>query len=123
MIRTTPKHFQQFKAASVLWADRMGLADWSINYFHVDMGDSDDAPLATCNSDMQGAVATITLNTKWPDHVPPTREKLSQVAFHELCHVLLAELVWLANNRICTDNLLTKAQHSIIRRMERMQFA
>lgn len=119
MKETTDANFAVFTEAASVWSHKLGLGDWSLNYYHEDMGDGPRDPLATCNADSEGRVATITLNKKWPDHVPLTQERLSQSAFHELCHVLLAELVWLANNRICTDNLLTAAQHSIIRRLER----
>ena len=122
-MNTNRKHFKAFKAAASEWADKLGLSDWSLHYYHEDMGDDDRAPIATCKSDSQGRVATITLNIYWPEHLALTNEELSRVAFHELGHVLLAELVWLANNRICTDGLLTQAQHSVIRRLERLQFS
>lgn len=117
--KTTKAHFSTFVAMSKSWAEKLGLHDWSLHYYHGGELSADEA-LAYCNHDATGRVASITLNGEWPEHVPVTKEQLDMTAFHELCHVLLSELVGMAKERVTTDNMLLQAQHAIIRRLERM---
>ena len=47
-----------------------------------------------------------------------TRHEIKEVAFHEVCELLLSELNQIANERFIEKREITKAVHRIVRRLE-----
>ena len=59
-------------------------------------------------------VATITLNTAL-DH---PEDRLKRMAFHEVCHLVLADIIAMAKSRKFDDELLQTEEHRLINRLE-----
>ncbi len=116
--QTTPEHFKFYRAEAERFIELLGLKDWRVYFEH--------SPLAGCMgqcgwNNEAGKVATITLGVNW-EHEEPTEEELRKVAFHEVCHLLLAD----SYNVAVQDDLsynqtvfaLDRAYHGVIRRLE-----
>jgi hypothetical protein len=84
-----------------------------VDYFHENYEDA----LATCHANPDGKQVSLGLAKDWANN-PVTPERVRAVALHEVLHVLLADLKDLVNQRVCTDAMVTEAQHAIIRRLE-----
>lgn len=115
---TTPEHFALFKHEAQWFIDLFGLWDWRVEFRH----ELQEGDLAACEHNTGcGKVATLTLSTDWGDH-NPTPEQMRKTAFHEVCHLLLADALGAA----CFMDLspqqrfmhLDRAHHAIIRRLE-----
>lgn len=115
---TTPEHFSLFKSEAQLFIDAFGLWDWRVDFRH----ESQDGSLAACEHNTGcGKIATLVLSTDWAEH-EPIPERVRQTAFHEVCHILLAD----ALDAACYLDLspqqrylhLDRAHHAIIRRLE-----
>ena len=110
--KTTARDFVVFKSACEEWLDYFSLREWRVFYEH---GDSDS--FAWCSSDHDGRCATLGLSTNWK-HVQPTAVSVRRSALHEVLHLLICDISYLVNSRVCTDAILETAQHAIIRRLE-----
>lgn len=112
-MNTTALDFAVFKAEAERFAGVLSLGDWHLIYEHSHCENA----LAEARLDSYGKCAVIALAEDWLT-TPITKETVEMCARHEVYHVLLADMVYLANSRICTDWLLTQAQHAVIRRLE-----
>ena len=115
---TTAEHFEAFKAEARRFIDMFGLWDWRVDFEHSYQEDS----FAVCeHNTTSGKIATLILSTDWSG-TEPTLESLRQSAFHEVCHILLADTYDAA---CCLDLSpmqrhlhIDRAHHAIIRRLE-----
>ena len=113
--RTTTKHFQIFKKEARLWLDRLGLKDYSVYFLHSQDGREDSR--AWIESDYNGKIASIGLSRDWSGD-PVTVKKVRKAAFHEVVHLLLANLVVLGQERWTVQGIYGAEEHAIIRRLE-----
>ena len=90
-IKTTPEDFQSFVAEIQLWVDRLGLHEYDIDIYHADLlSRGEQARIETWESQKR---ADFYYSTKLPPGVTPN-PKFS--ARHEVFHLLLSRMVWLA---------------------------
>lgn len=115
---TTPEHFALFKSEAQRFIDLFGLWDWRVDFRH----ELQEGRLAVCEHNTgDGKVATLVLSTDWAEH-EPISEQIRKTAFHEVCHVLLAD----ALDAACYMDFSTqqrylhldRAHHAVIRRLE-----
>jgi len=113
-VKTTKAHFEAFKAACFEWRERLGIDYVELLFEHTDI------PNATAQMSCMGdcTIATIRLCTKWDTPRPLTTETLDRLARHEMVHVLLAELDWVAGCRFCDQTELTTATERLACRIE-----
>ena len=106
MVITMSKEFEEFKKHFNIWFDKFGLSDWKILYFQ-EMPYEPDCPYARVSYKPNqhevwvyfwGSNGTQKFNT-------------NEKAFHEVCHLLLADLCSLSNAD--TD----MEEHTIINRL------
>jgi len=117
-MRTTTKHFAQFKRHARKWLANFGLVSWEVVYLHTELL----APrLAECGIDPSGNFADLTLGTAWGD-MPRTSECMDQVACHEVLHILLAKLTTIASERWTTERELEDEEHVVIRALLQFLF-
>ena len=111
-----PKLREVFVAAVGEWQARLGLGDWRIAV--------SDTP-AKRNAaevfkvDYEARLATIRLGTDLGG-TPVTEDALSALALHELCHVLLRELIVLARDPNTADDVLNSAEHRVVNTLQRL---
>lgn len=116
--RTTAKHFKLFKKEVRLWLDRLGLKDWRVDFDHEDIGDgSGVSTRAWYHGTIEDRVCGIGLAKNW-DSDPITNRKIRECAFHEVGHVLLAQLEGIAERRQFIRSELAQELHVVIRRFE-----
>ena len=112
-MKTTKTHFKFFKDQCEYWINEIGLQEWKVYYSH----QSHEDGLAWVMWDTEGRVATVGLSMDWPN-LDPTPENLDNSAFHEVCHILLADLADLPKRTVHTETMSVQMQHAIIRRLE-----
>lgn len=112
-MKTTAKDFALFKAACEEWLDCFSLREWCIHYIH----GSCEGGKAWCDANHEGRIATMGLSVDWR-HIPVTPEALRKSALHECLHLVLHDLRYLVNSRVCTDIMLETVEHAAIRRLE-----
>src|SRR5258706_6388707 len=113
MPATTKENFALFSETVKDYQKKFGLLDWNIQLRHVSIG---AVELAQANSNCEGCVATVTLNKNWKELDPITDERIRRVALHEVIHVLLANLSYIASCRYITQSELDEAEHKVVRR-------
>ena len=113
---TTASDFRLFKLEAMKWRDRFGLTDWRI-FFHHEDDDGSDAAFAWMQCDYGARSANIGLSRDWVGN-EVTDDGVRRVAFHEIMHLLLADLVILGQERWSVEGVYSSAEHSVIRRLE-----
>lgn len=115
--KTTRKDFRIFKDECQKWINFWGLVNWKVYYEH----DYIEIP-ACIVYNLDAMIATITLTTMY-DNDFYSIHNIRLNAFHEVCELMLAELMIYANERFDVDKRnLDKACHGIIRRLENKMF-
>jgi hypothetical protein len=120
--KTTNRHFEIFKKEANLWLDRLGLTEWRIDFFH---GDNQSLPPDSCrawfDANVEGMVGMLGLAPDWGgDRVTDTRVR--QSAMHEVFHILLAQMSWLAGYRYSLKGSFEEEEHKVIRRFENLYY-
>lgn len=113
---TSVKHFELFKKEALLWIDRLGLKDWQVRFFH-----EDDTDLGNCrawfHADFSNKISSLGLARSWGDD-PVSNQRVKRSGFHEVVHLLLANLVILGQERWSVQGVYETEEHVIVRRME-----
>ena len=117
-MRTTPKHFAQFKRSVNKWLANFGLVSWEVVCLHKEL---QEPRLAECGTDPVGNFADLTLGTAW-GNLPCTSASLDQTACHEVLHILLAKLTTIAGERWVTERELENGEHAVIRALLQFLF-
>lgn len=117
---TTAKHFELFKAEAQRFINLFGLWDWRVDFRHDETEEHSNAQALCEFHTGDQHVANLVLSTDFHEEITP--EKISRAAFHEVCHILLADAhnisSWAdmtAGQRFDATNA---AHHAIIRRLE-----
>ena len=115
--KTTKQHFNLFKKECKKWLQIFSLGDWEDNYWHD--GESSEDGLARVNANADGKRADFYLSKDWKIQ-PINNAEIKSTAFHEVGHLLLADMAEFARDRNRgyreVDN--HEVQHAIIRRLE-----
>lgn len=121
MKKLTARHLAVFTKAVRHWQTKLALNSWEIQV----MWAAHNTAYADVLTDASGRAADISLCREWPaDGLEPSDDELSRVAFHELMHVVLADLANAANRNVpeASAHLLGGVEHNIIRTMENILF-
>jgi len=117
--------YEWFKERVLRWVDFFGLSEWSI-WIEFVSSPSGNQFAATSSSDWSSKSATITLYKYWekcPYGLDSIKFYLDRTAFHEVFHVVLAELRYLAYERSFSDATWSACEEGIVRKMENSIFA
>lgn len=115
-----------FRKAVDEWIDNFGLKEWHLEVQGVEYppendGESVVESFAFCSIHVPLRSAIISANAEWLMHA--NTEVIKQVAFHEVCHLLLADLADLTSARSNqATRRLEATEHAIIRRLENALF-
>ena len=115
------KHFDIFQQECTKWLDLLNLFDFKVYYEQEHL----ESAYGSCCADMPGMVATLCLNTTWPE--PVTDEKVRETARHEVLELLLQPLWHAVLARALDHDWAESQRHGAIRRLEallnRFQFS
>lgn len=98
----------EFKRFQILF----GLTDWEVCFEHK----SCYGCRAYIHSDARGKIATVGLSKRANRNEP--LEDISRSAFHEACHLLLADLTKEAAKRYASEDALYSMEEEVVRRLE-----
>jgi hypothetical protein len=105
----TPEAREAFAMYLQHWQDKLGLQDWRIA-----LSDKPSRFAAEVSKqDMSSRLAVIRLGRNFGSE-PVNDETLENTAVHELCHVLLHELIETAIERRYADDAVRAAEHRVI---------
>lgn len=118
-MKTTKKDFELFKSECLNWQKKLGLTNYKFYFYHNKNGGKSHADVYT--GILSDYHATFNFYEDWEDD-GITDENIKRVAFHEVCHILLARLVTVAENRFVTEDEVDESAHEMIRRLEHIFF-
>lgn len=119
MDKTTKKDFNCFKKWVYYYVNAFGLKGYEIHVKHKPLNDL----YATTSWDIVARYAVFYLNTVWYKNMEKkTVQALKELAFHEVCHILLGRINVLADMRHIGEREVEEEMHSIIRRLETFVF-
>jgi len=115
-MKTTAKHFEEFKRYHAEYLTRFGLLQWRVEYKHEALEDS----YAVSDMSFTGKCMEVTLATHWTKSRPPDSTELRRLAKHEAVHALLHGLYWHAKARFIQPDTLNEVEESIVRTLDRL---
>ncbi len=110
--KTTNKHFEIFKKECEKWVDFFGLKEWDLKMVHEDCGDSN----GKCLTGYSSKSAIITLTTEY-ECDGELIHSIKKTAFHEVVHLLLADLVALGRARYLESDEFENKEHEIVSKL------
>jgi hypothetical protein len=116
----TDKDVAEFWKCVGEWCVKFRITDWRI--IKGEGSRSDTECLADCVCTYNLRTAKITIYRDWGDEMPVNNKTLSEVAMHEVLHVVMAGLMGAANERFTTEQVLEDFEHDVIRAITSMQF-
>ena len=111
----TEQDYEKFCIFSKAWKEFFGLNNWNIQ-IHFDDTENEDNYLAYTTFVADNHRADIYLVSEWREEV--TDEELNDIAFHEICEVLLARVRYLAEKRHIREGEVESEIHGVIRILE-----
>jgi len=100
-----PKNnFEFFREKCEYWRKKLNLTDWHISYINEKLEDS----VATAETNIVAKTAWISLNTEIKEY-----HDLDKIAFEEVCHVLLARIIYCGEQYYSAD-IIHEYEHTII---------
>lgn len=115
--------FKAFVKQVDYWKGRLALDEWGCTQIrHSDIG-PDGVPIGTSNAMVSlllaNRVFVLTCNRQWA--IPVTEVNIDYVAFHEVCHLLLAELWDIAYDHCppAMNETVNTVEHAAIARLSK----
>lgn len=109
-MKSTTDDAAKFREECLLWQGELGLTDWTLQFTVQDSTGSDEADV---DFDCDTRHAKITYYVGVDDALHP-----SDVACHEILHLLLADMCLVAiESRNEEDPLLSREEHKVIERL------
>ena len=103
--------FPKFKAECLRQVERLGLKDWDVT---IDTKKLDKSEVAISEINDAGKVVTIYLNSKY-SHEDPER-----IAKHEIAHLLLSRLIYIAHKRFASETELAECEEGLCTILEKV---
>lgn len=117
--KTTQAQYRQFQANCKRFQTELGLIRYVFYFDMKDLGhDSEgDRILGTIDVDQMGKCATVRLSdrydSKFPDDLNPER-----IARHEIFHLLISRIAWLARSRYICNSDIKEEEESLVCTLE-----
>jgi hypothetical protein len=108
----TAKQIAFFERSLLRWQQLIGVSDWEIRIICHPNKNHMAETIARCGD----RIADIHLNKKW--HLEPTASALERVAAHEVFHILVADLAYIAQMRYTTEEDALQAEEALVVRLE-----
>lgn len=112
------KEFEYYCIRCRAWIDFFGLKEWEV-HFKFEEFNAEASIYYNC----QTRFCLFRLRPTMPEFIVNDRQKeIDQCAFHEVCHLLIADFTHLCNERIVTENEIARQEETFVRRMENACF-
>lgn len=122
-MKLSDKHLELFKKHVAIWQGQLGLTGWRLL---VEWEKEDHSARAITRLNHKSHQATITLVRDQQDAVNAKEfeDYSSELAFHEVLHILLSDLTTLAENNTHPNmyDFIQSAEHGVIRTFENLIF-
>ena len=115
-METTAKQFNFFKKEVEKWIKKFGLINWDITIWHSEDVSVDAA--ADCACDFGQHYATVRLQKNIEEGDCFTNKNIKRYAFHEVMHIFLYRIQYLADCRYIDNVEIPEEIHSLIRTLE-----
>lgn len=115
-MKTTARHFEEFKRYHADYLKRFGLLQWRVEYEHKPL----ESSYAVSDFNFTGKCMCVTLATHWVDERPLNSRELRRLAKHEANHALLHGLYWHARARFIHPDTLDEAEEAIVRVLDQL---
>lgn len=112
------KLFPLFKSECAKWIAFFGLKQYSVHFASELL---DDGIAASVDADTPCGIVKVYL-TNATEELELDASKIQRIAFHEMCHVLLARFAYLARCRYCDAKDLHDEEEAIVRTLENTVF-
>ena len=112
-MKTTKKDYEYFQKRCLYWKERLGIQDWLLYFKHEKL----NGTLAECFYNTRSRKATISLTISLTTSVNKINrgDWIEESAFHEMMHLLMADLTWMAN--MFDRNEVEEREHQIIHKL------
>jgi hypothetical protein len=130
MVKIKTDDFSVFVKECKKWIDIFGMYDWEFKFVPASPEDENDELgerrfKAWVTFDSEAALAVVYFNTKWREYeeIELSEEDIKLTAFHEVCEILLADIMRLVHARmnVCEEDV-NLVKHKLIHRFEEVIF-
>ena len=111
--KTTRKDFEEYRAAVEKWLGVFGIKDWCVTFKHED----DENFCAWTVHNPNARNVGFGLSKEYDDDF---NQSMDELAFHEVCHLLLAPLSDLIDRREFSTTQNTIEEHRIIHMLQKI---
>jgi len=115
-VKTTETHFLIFRGECDKWIKFFGLVDWAVMFRYENNPLSKEDAIASISYTPATRCCTFFLHQVWS--VDVTDSLIKKYAFHEVAHLLLADLVSCGEARYTTETEIEEAEEKLVRRLE-----
>ncbi len=117
--KCTEADYRLFVKECKKWIKEFGLTDWQVYFEKVDMEN-----YGHCLLNGKDRTVTIAFCKEWGEQElrPKTREEISRTAFHEVLHVVVYGLEYLADSRHVSRNEISEAAEALVVRLTNFYF-
>jgi len=118
-MRTTKKDFVKFQKECTIWLDRFWLREWQVFYSWQDL---DDGTAARTEYAHHSKNVEFSLNRRQDPKGGHRQfeQSIEDLAKHEVIHLLLADLIGLAESRYCTKEEIESAEHALVQKLMKL---
>lgn len=122
-MKITEKQLATFKKQVAKWQGNLGLVGWRI-LVEWEKEDNNARAITRLNPKSHQAHITLIREQQDAETVKEFEDYSDELAFHEVCHVLLADIVTLTENNTRPDmyDTIQSQEHAIIRTLENLLF-
>lgn len=96
------------------YVQKLSLGQYELNLAHVEGNDARASMYVN-----SGVIANISLYKDWGE-AEVTDEEIRLAALHEVLHLLLHRLMWVAHERFVTKGELDRVEHDIVYSLEKV---
>jgi len=116
-MKTTKKEYDAYRGFVKDWIKKLGLLNWE---FHFELGKTDKGMISEAHWIYANKMAIIVFNEEHDMILDD--DVLNKIAFHEVCHILLAGYQYLIENNLSKKEHIDPIDHDIIRTFENLYF-
>ena len=116
-MKTSPQDYHTFEGAVLDEIEAWGLTEWDVRFDHEPREGQD----AWCGYEYEQKQVCFGLTDDISDS-EYSEKFLKKLAFHEVCELLISELITLARMRTISSEDLTRAAHCVIMRLQNRIF-
>lgn len=115
-MKVTKRQFEIFEREIKKWINLFGLNDWEI---YIEQDDLEEDVEATCQWDKDNRLCYMKFAKAWDnDSVKLTPKEIRATAFHEVLHLLFADIHDMAHGRYVVASDIDAAIHAIIKNLQ-----